>query len=47
MLVEIEVLFGEGDSGEVMFLIQSGAVRISKTVGGEEKNLAVLGPGDT
>ena len=41
-----EVLFREGESGEVMFVIQAGAVRITKEVGGEEKNLAVLGPGE-
>ncbi len=41
-----EVLFREGESGEVMFVIQAGAVRITKAVGGEEKNLAVLGPGE-
>ena len=41
-----EVLFREGESGEVMFVIQSGAVRISKEVGGEQKVLAVLGPGE-
>ncbi len=41
-----EVLFREGDSGEVMFVIQSGAVRITKEIGGEGKVLAVLGPGE-
>src|SRR3954465_6486113 len=41
-----EVLFREGESGEVMFVIQSGAVRITKEVGGEAKVLAVLGPGE-
>ena len=41
-----EVLFREGESGEVMFVIQSGAVRITKEVGGEAKSLAVLGPGE-
>lgn len=41
-----EVLFREGEMGEVMFVIQAGAVRITKEVGGEEKNLAVLGPGE-
>ena len=29
-----------------MFVIQSGAVRISKSIGGEDKVLAVLGPGE-
>ncbi len=41
-----EVLFREGESGEVMYVIQSGAVRISKSVGGQDKLLAVLGPGE-
>ena len=41
-----EVLFREGEAGEVMFVIQSGAVRISKAIGGEDKVLAVLGPGE-
>jgi CRP/FNR family transcriptional regulator, cyclic AMP receptor protein len=41
-----EVLFREGEAGEVMFVIQSGAVRISKTISGMDKVLAVLGPGE-
>jgi CRP/FNR family cyclic AMP-dependent transcriptional regulator len=41
-----EVLFREGESGEVMFVIQSGAVRITKEIGGEAKVLALLGPGE-
>ena len=41
-----EVLFREGEDGEVMFVIQSGAVRISKNVAGEDKLLAIFGPGD-
>lgn len=41
-----DVLFREGDSGEVMFVIQAGAVRISKAIGGVDKMLAVLGPGE-
>ncbi len=40
------MLFREGESGDVMFVIQSGAVRISKEVGGTDKVLAVLGPGE-
>jgi CRP/FNR family transcriptional regulator, cyclic AMP receptor protein len=39
-------LFREDDPGEVMYVIQTGSVRISKTVHGEEKLLAVLGPGE-
>lgn len=41
-----DVLFREGEDGEVMFVIQSGAVRISKNVAGEDKLIAVLGPGE-
>jgi CRP/FNR family cyclic AMP-dependent transcriptional regulator len=41
-----DVLFREGEPGDVMFVVQSGAVRISKQVGGAEKILAVLGPGE-
>lgn len=40
------VLFREGEAGDVMYVIQSGAVRITKDVGGEAKALAVLGPGE-
>ncbi len=39
-----EVLFHEGDPGDVMFVIREGAVRISKPAG--DKTLAVLGPGE-
>jgi CRP/FNR family cyclic AMP-dependent transcriptional regulator len=41
-----EVLFREGESGEEMFVIQSGVVRITKRVGGEERPLATLGRGE-
>jgi CRP-like cAMP-binding protein len=41
-----EVLFREGEPGDVMFVIQSGAVRITKTVSGEDKLLAIFGPGE-
>ncbi len=41
-----DVLFREGEAGEVMFVIQSGSVRISKSISGEDKVLAVLGPGE-
>ncbi|MEJ7728073.1 MAG: Crp/Fnr family transcriptional regulator [Polyangiaceae bacterium] len=40
-----EVLFREGELGEVMFVVQSGAVRITKDVAGEERVRATLGPG--
>src|SRR5215472_8252106 len=41
-----EVLFREGESGEEMFVIQSGLVRITKRVGHEERPLATLGRGE-
>lgn len=41
-----DVLFHEGEFGDVMFVIQSGAVRITKAIGGDDKVLAVLGPGE-
>src|SRR5258708_36518712 len=41
-----EILFREGEVGDVMFVIQSGAVRISKNVADNDKVLAVLGPGE-
>jgi CRP-like cAMP-binding protein len=41
-----DVLFREGEPGEVMYVIQSGAVRITKRVSGEDKTLATLGPGE-
>ncbi len=40
------VLTREGDTGDEMFIIQSGKVKIIKRVGDREKLLAVLGPGD-
>jgi CRP-like cAMP-binding protein len=41
-----DVLFREGEPGEVMFVLQSGAVRITRNMGGGDKLLAVLGPGE-
>ncbi len=41
-----DVLFREGDPGEVMFVIQSGAVRITKAIAGEDRVIAVLGSGE-
>lgn len=41
-----DVLFREGESGDVMFVIQAGAVRITKQAGGQDKVLALLGPGE-
>ena len=41
-----EVLFREGESGEEMFVVQSGLIRITKSFGGEERPLATLGRGE-
>jgi len=41
-----EVLFREGESGDEMFVVQSGLVRITKHFGGEERPLATLGRGE-
>lgn len=40
------VLFREDEPGDVMYVIQSGLIRISKQVGDEDKTLATLGPGE-
>ena len=40
------VLFKEGETGREMYVIQSGKVKISKQVRGEEQVLAILGPGE-
>jgi CRP-like cAMP-binding protein len=40
------VLFQEGDRGEVMYIIQSGKVKISKRLRGVEKTLATLEKGE-
>ncbi len=41
-----EVLFREGEPGQHMFVLQAGAIRITKTGRGGEKTLAILGPGE-
>lgn len=41
-----DVLFREGEVGDVMYVIQSGTVRISKNIGGHDKLLAILGAGE-
>lgn len=41
-----EVLFHEGDRGEIMYLIREGKIKITKGRGDEEKTLAVLKEGD-
>ena len=40
------VLFREGEPGNVMFVIQSGVIRLTKHVAGEDKSLAFLGAGE-
>lgn len=40
------LLFREGEPGKVMYVVQSGKVRISKQVRGVEKTLVVLGAGE-
>jgi CRP/FNR family cyclic AMP-dependent transcriptional regulator len=41
-----EILFNEGDRGEIMYLIREGKIKITKGRGDEEKTLAVLKEGD-
>jgi CRP-like cAMP-binding protein len=41
-----DVLFMEGDTGEEMYVIQSGTVQVSKRIGDEERPLATLGRGE-
>lgn len=41
-----EVLFDEGDKGDVMYLIREGKIKITKGKGEDEKVLAVLTEGD-
>jgi CRP-like cAMP-binding protein len=41
-----DILFREGDTGSEMYVIQSGKVRISRDIQGEDRALALLGPGE-
>jgi CRP/FNR family cyclic AMP-dependent transcriptional regulator len=41
-----DVLFHEGDPGDHMYVIQSGAIRITKHVTGSDRTIAILGPGE-
>lgn len=41
-----ERLFNAGDEGNDMYVIRSGAIRVFIEVAGQEKTLAILGPGD-
>ena len=40
------VIFKEGDLGSEMFIIQNGQVRVSRVIGEQERELAVLEKGD-
>jgi CRP/FNR family transcriptional regulator, cyclic AMP receptor protein len=41
-----DILCREGDPGDVMYVIQSGSVRITKAIAGEDRVIAVLGAGE-
>jgi CRP-like cAMP-binding protein len=41
-----DVLFREGEKGDVMFVIQSGLVRVSKLIHGADRTLATFGRGE-
>lgn len=41
-----EIVYGEGDPGAEMFIVQSGAVRVFRDLGGQEQILAVMEKGD-
>jgi CRP-like cAMP-binding protein len=41
-----ELLFQEGDAGTSMFVLQSGRVRVYRTIGATEVTIAHLGPGE-
>jgi CRP/FNR family transcriptional regulator, cyclic AMP receptor protein len=41
-----DVLFMEGDTGEEMYVVQTGSVQVSKRIGDEERPLATLGRGE-
>ena len=41
-----EVIFSEGESGDQMFIIQEGKVKVTKSIGGRQHILSTLGKGD-
>src|SRR6185437_4628061 len=46
-LAEGEVIFREGDPGDLLYLVGEGSVRISKSGrGGEQETLGVIQPGN-
>jgi CRP/FNR family cyclic AMP-dependent transcriptional regulator len=40
------VVFREGEEGDQMFVIQAGKVKVSRSLGGKQQILAILGKGD-
>src|ERR1700733_13556122 len=40
------VLFREGEKGDVMFVVQTGVVRISKLIQGQDRTIATFGRGE-
>jgi CRP/FNR family cyclic AMP-dependent transcriptional regulator len=40
------VIFREGEEGDQLFIVQGGRVKVSRSIGGKEQLLAVLGKGD-
>jgi CRP/FNR family cyclic AMP-dependent transcriptional regulator len=41
-----EIIFSEGETGDQMFIIQEGRVKITKNIGGREHVLSTMGKGD-
>ena len=41
-----EIVFAEGDTGDQMFIIQSGRVKVTKKIGGRDHVLSTLGKGE-
>jgi CRP/FNR family cyclic AMP-dependent transcriptional regulator len=41
-----KVIFGEGEEGDQMFIIQEGQVKVSRNISGKEQILAILEKGD-
>ena len=41
-----KIIFKEGEEGEQMYIIQSGKVKVSRSIGGKEQVLAIMGKGD-
>lgn len=43
----LEPIILEGESGQDMFIVAAGKLRVIKSHGGEDEELAILGPGDS